>query len=180
MRAPFPEPQAILNTLAFQPLDRVTPAAIETLLDAAFGADRRQRTAYRLREGVAAVPHLSFALEDRHGLMATVQSWPVELRHPGGAELLLLLGPIAVRPDRQQAGLGRAITAHALAAIDRAGESATVLIGDPEYYGRFFGFTADGTSGWTLPGPVERRRLLVRLTGGRVLPAQGRLQPRGG
>ena len=37
-----------------------------------------------------------------------------------------------------------------------------MLIGDPEYYGRFFGFTADRTGKWRLPGPVERRRLLAR------------------
>ncbi len=37
-----------------------------------------------------------------------------------------------------------------------------VLIGDPEYYGRFFGFAADQTGRWDLPGPFERRRLLAR------------------
>ncbi len=36
------------------------------------------------------------------------------------------------------------------------------MIGDPEYYGRFFGFTADATANWELPGPVERRRLLAK------------------
>ena len=37
-----------------------------------------------------------------------------------------------------------------------------MLIGDPEYYGRFFGFSAERTADWRLPGPVERHRLLAR------------------
>jgi predicted N-acetyltransferase YhbS len=39
------------------------------------------------------------------------------------------------------------------------------MIGDPEYYGRFFGFSAAITGGWVLPGPVERHRLLARIKG---------------
>ena len=40
-----------------------------------------------------------------------------------------------------------------------------MLIGDPEYYGRFFGFTAARTGAWRLPGPFEQRRLLARGDG---------------
>jgi predicted N-acetyltransferase YhbS len=54
-----------------------------------------------------------------------------------------------------------------------------VLIGDPEYYGRHFGFIADATANWELPGPFERRRLLAR-THGRDLPYRGMLGPRRG
>jgi predicted N-acetyltransferase YhbS len=94
---------------------------------------------------------------------------------------LVLAGPIAVRPGRQRDGLGRAITAHALAAIDREPDAAaTVLIGDPEYYGRFFGFTDAATAGWRVPGPVERRRLLTRRINDVTLPVAGALRPRGG
>jgi predicted N-acetyltransferase YhbS len=50
------------------------------------------------------------------------------------------------------------------------------MIGDPEYYGRFFGFTADATGAWDVPGPVERRRLLARNADG--LPRTGMLAPR--
>ncbi|HEX8387541.1 MAG TPA: GNAT family N-acetyltransferase, partial [Sphingomonas sp.] len=41
--------------------------------------------------------------------------------------------------------------------------------------GRFFGFTAERTSRWRLPGPVERRRLLAR--GLAVPDAPGLLGP---
>ena len=49
------------------------------------------------------------------------------------------------------------------------------LIGDPEYYGRFFGFDSARTGGWRLPGPVERRRLLARGPG--VPAGEGDLGP---
>jgi predicted N-acetyltransferase YhbS len=64
-----------------------------------------------------------------------------------------------------------------LAAAEASGADPLVLIGDPEYYGRFFGFTTEATGGWELPGPVERHRLLAR-TGGRLLPKTGMLGPR--
>jgi len=161
------------------PLSRAAPEAVEAVLDAAFGIDRHGRTAYRMREGVRAVPHLSFAAFEDGVLVGTLQMWPVELVDAqGAADPLILLGPVAVIPARQQGGIGRRLMEHALKAADTAGESALMLIGDPEYYGRFFGFTADATGGWEVPGPVERRRLLARLTGGRRLAATGRIRPR--
>ena len=51
-----------------------------------------------------------------------------------------------------------------------------MLIGDPEYYGRFFGFSAEATAGWRLPGPVEARRLLARGPG--VPAGTGAIGPR--
>ena len=153
--------------------------ALEALLDDAFGADRHGRTAYRLRAGMEAVAALSFAAFEDDRLVGSLQSWPIELAGDGGrAEPLLLIGPVAVTPDRQRDGIGRRLMTHALAAIDRSGETAAMLIGDPDYYGRLFGFTAAATRGWRLPGPVERHRLLARTTGGRALPADGTLRPR--
>ncbi|WP_301183108.1 GNAT family N-acetyltransferase [Sphingomonas quercus] len=170
----------IIDTLDFTPLADFPETEVEALLDAAFGTDRRGRTAYRLREGVSAIPGLSFAAVDDYGqLVGSFQSWPVELAGDDGRVVpLVLVGPIAIQPDRQQGGLGRALTRHALAAIDAAGVEATVLIGDPEYYGRFFGYSDAVTGQWRVPGPVEQRRLLARLTGGPALPVSGLLRPR--
>ena len=58
-----------------------------------------------------------------------------------------------------------------------------MLVGDPEYYGRFWGFSADATAGWRLPGPVERAspaRARHRRAGdrGHARPARRRLRPR--
>jgi len=161
------------------PLVRARSHDIERLLDAAFGADRHGRTAYRLREGVTPIPDLSFAAFDEDGrLVGSLQSWPIALREAdGGVTPLVLVGPVAVTPDRQRGGLGRIMMERMLAEAEAEGADPLVLIGDPEYYGRFFGFTTEATGGWELPGPVERHRLLAR-TGGRPLPATGMLGPR--
>ena len=52
-----------------------------------------------------------------------------------------------------------------------------VMIGDPEYYGRFWGFSNAQTGQWRLPGPFEQRRLLVRCDNSAVLPVSGTLGP---
>lgn len=156
-------------TMSIAPLSSADPKAVEALLDAAFGADRHGRTAYRIREGTVAVPRLSFAAFNGQNLVGTLQSWPVFV----GDAPVTLVGPVAVSPDVQRGGIGRMLMT---ALMDAAGEAPMVMIGDPEYYGRFFGFTADATGGWDAPGPVERRRLLARNADG--LPTAGMLGPR--
>jgi predicted N-acetyltransferase YhbS len=152
--------------------------AVERLLDLTFGYDRHARTAYRLRERVAAVADLSCAALDGDGrLVGSLQSWPLALAQADGASTpLWLVGPIAVHPELQGQGIGRTMLAHACAAADRTSHPA-VLIGDPGYYGPF-GFSADQTADWNLPGPVERHRLLARVPAGVALPATGMLGPR--
>ncbi|RYD39816.1 MAG: N-acetyltransferase [Sphingomonadales bacterium] len=162
------------------PLSNIEPQAVEDLLDAAFGSDRFGRTAYRIREGVDAVPELSFALVEDGALVGTIQCWPVALRAPDDADApLVMVGPVAVRPDAQRGGHGRALMEHMLDAAESRADSALMMIGDPEYYGRFFGFTADATGEWDLPGPFEKRRLLARAVNGHDLPrGAGMIGPR--
>jgi predicted N-acetyltransferase YhbS len=104
---------------------------------------------------VDAIPHLSFAAQDGRALLGTLQSWPVLV----AGERATLVGPVAVSPAHQRSGVGRLLMTRL---IEAAGEMPMMMIGDPEYYGRFFGFAADVTGGWMLPGPVERHRLLAR------------------
>lgn len=164
-------------------LDAVPAEAVEALLDRAFGRDRHARTAYRLRAGTRPIAALSFALVEEGAtgdatgaLLGTIQCWPVRfIADDGGSAPLVMVGPVAVTPERQQGGLGRRLMAAALAAADARGLDL-MLIGDPEYYGRFFGFNAARTAGWRLPGPVERHRLLARGAG--VPEGSGAIEPR--
>lgn len=162
--------------LEIRPIAVADPAAVEAVLDAAFGLDRHGRTAYRLREGVAAIPSLSFAAFDDGALVGTLQSWPIQLGGPDG-ERLVLVGPVAVLPDRQRQGIGVALMNSMLAAADANGEDALMLIGDADYYERLFGFSAEHTSGWDMPGLVDRDRVLARLTGTRLHGHSGMLGP---
>lgn len=166
-----------MTTLA--PLSSVAHADVEQLLDLAFGTDRRGRTAYRLREGVKAIDALSLAALEDGALVGSIQCWPIEIREADGrATPLILVGPVAVQPDRQRAGIGRLLMDAMLAAADAAGSEPMMLIGDADYYERFFGFSARHTGGWTVPGPVDRDRLLARLRPGQTVPAEGTLAPR--
>ena len=140
------------------PLSGISADALNALLDDAFGADRHMRTAYLLRKGMVAINHLSFGILDEGELVASIQCWPVRVDK---AELILV-GPVAVATHRQNA-----VTPQ---------DAPMVMIGDPEFYGRF-GFEAEGTSGWTLPGPWEPRRLLLRNSDRLALPTHGMLGP---
>lgn len=156
--------------LTLVPLADVDPAAVEALLDRAFGPDRHGRTAYRVRGAARAIPTLSFAAMADDRLIGTIQCWPVMLSADGGGDHpLVMIGPVAVDPAHQRDGIGRRLMRRALdaAAVERL-DGALMLIGDPEYYARFFGFDATRTHGWRLPGPVERHRLLAR---GEAVPA---------
>lgn len=144
-------------------LERVENGAVEALLDRAFGTDRHGRTAYRLRAGVPALAGPSLAAVENGALLGTIQLWPVLFSGDDGRQVpLTLVGPVAVVPERQRDGIGRQLVAGALA---RVPDAPLMLIGDPEYYGRFFGFSAARTGKWRLPGPVERHRLLARGDG---------------
>lgn len=164
----------------FLPLSAIEPQAVEALLDAAFGSDRFGRTAYRIRQGMDAVPELSFAVVEDGVLVGTIQCWPVAHHAPGGAATpLVMVGPVAVRPDVQRGGHGRALMERMLQAAEGQADSALMMIGDPEYYGRFFDFTADDTGAWDLPGPYEKHRLLARGVNGHGVPKDtGMIGPR--
>ena len=165
-------------TATLIPLAEVDPAMIEALLDRAFGEDRRARTAYKVREGTEWLPALSFAVVDENQyLVGSIQVWPVALaddqgrRHP-----LLMVGPVAVVPERHNQGFGQALFAAMFGALDPSAALPMVLIGDPEYYAKW-DFIAAPTAQWDTPGPVERHRLLVRCANPAVLPRKGMLGP---
>ena len=132
-------------------------SSIEPLLDRCFGFDRHHRTVYRLREGAAPVEALSFvALAPDSGLLGSLRFWPIRI----GAAPAILLGPLAVEPALQGAGIGRGLLRHGLTSAKRLGAKICVVVGAPEYYGPF-GFENAGRRGLILPGPVAPERFQV-------------------
>lgn len=144
--------------------------AIETLLDTGFGPTRRGKTVYRLREGRAPVRNLCFVWADDGAVGATIRYWPVEI---AGCVDALLLGPIAVAPQRQREGLGGKLIRHSLACARTAGHRIVLLVGDEPYYSRF-GFSRALTRSLTLPGPVDEERFLgLELMPGALMGVSG-------
>lgn len=151
---------------------------IAVMLDAGFGPARRNRTAYRLRDGVFPLPALSFIARDGKALVGSLQCWPVQLRGLVGApQPLVLLGPVVTATDRQGEGIATRMINTALAAVDASGVPPLMLIGNASFYGRF-GFSAVATVDWQLPGPVDRARFLLRGDAS-GLPGVGWVEPRG-
>ncbi|WP_461454104.1 GNAT family N-acetyltransferase [Parasphingorhabdus sp.] len=162
------------------PLAEIDPALVEDLLDAAFGQKRTQRTAYKVREGMDMLDGLSVAAVDmaENELLGSLQCWPVGLTDPQGKKHpMIMVGPVAVYPDCQQQGVGQALMKGMLKELQDNESLPLVMIGDPAYYDRFFGFSPERTGGWTLPGPWEPERLLVRAPKDAVLPEKGKLGP---
>ena len=164
---------------AIVPLDAIDPALIEALLDRAFEPERHTRTAYKVREGTDWLPALSFALlGEGDQLAGTIQCWPVALNSPNSRpHPMIMVGPVAVLPELQGRGYGQALMVASIGALSPEAPLAQVMIGDPEYYGRFWGFAAELTAGWSLPGPYDPRRLLVRCDNPAALPREGVLGP---
>lgn len=134
-------------------------AAREHLLDRAMGPMRKRKSSEQIRRGRLPAKGLALAARAEDGtLVGTVRLWHVTLGE-GGARALLL-GPLAVEPSMKSAGIGSRLMREAIARASDLGHAAILLVGDPEYYGRF-GFSAEKTGDLAMPGPFEKRRLLA-------------------
>lgn len=133
-------------------------AAIETLLDLAFGRDRSKKTVYRFRDGISPVRRLCHVALVDGEFQGSLRFWPVAI---AGARKALLLGPLAVDPARRGQAIGVALVRHGLRRARRLGYDVVVLVGDPAYYRRL-GFVAAIPHGLRLSGPVEEERFQVR------------------
>jgi len=133
-------------------------AAIEALYDDAFGPGRFAKAAERLREGNTAIPDASLVAIDAQGLTGVVRLWPVLA---GGKAGVALLGPLAVAERRRGNGVAFKLMERAIEVCAQQGYAAVVLVGDESYYSRA-GFQKAGVGRFTLPGPVDQRRVLIR------------------
>jgi predicted N-acetyltransferase YhbS len=132
-------------------------AAIEHVLDAAFGPGRFAKVSERVRE---------FATLDRGLSRIALRGQEVSgccriHRIAIGATPALFLGPLAVSPVAQGAGLGQALVGATLEACERSGVGAVIVVGQPRMFAPF-GFTEIPKEQILMPGPVEARRFQWR------------------
>lgn len=82
---------------------------------------------------------ISLIAEDETGIIGHIAFSPVHVN--GEPSLWYGLGPVSVMPERQGEGIGGALIREGLSQLKALGAEGSVLLGEPEYYGRF-GFEA--------------------------------------
>lgn len=176
---PIPAPSSTDDPAGLFRIDAAHPddaAAIESLLDRAFGPGRQRKSSYRFRRGVAPVPGLGLVARAREDgrLVGTIRYWPVAIgpaRTPA-----LLLGPLGIDPERQGRGIGRGLIRESLTAARAAGHGRVVLVGDPAYYRRL-GFRAAAPLGLTIAGEFAERIHALALREDAFHGVAGEVQP---
>ncbi len=140
------------------PQTQVDHNQVEALLDDAFGLDRQTKSSYRLREGETPVTDLSFIAKTiDNKIIGTISFWHIHLGHTGTKAILL--GPLAVAPNQQSAGVGLALMRHGITAAKAQGHKLIILVGDAPYYAKI-GFQQVPLNTLLMPGPNDPARLL--------------------
>ncbi len=117
---------------------RENALGIGALLEASFGSRQVPGLVDMIRKSPEYEPDLALVAEDDTGLVGFVLFSRLPLFSPAGRWWsVLVLSPLAVRPDRVREGIGSALTRDGLARADDRGEALVVLEGDPSYYRRF-------------------------------------------
>lgn len=147
--------------------------AIERLHERTFGPGRYARTAYRIREGIANDPALSYIARVGTLLVGSLRLSPVRI----GDAPALLLGPLTIEPPFRDRGIGMALMQRALADARDRGHRLVILVGDEPYYARV-GFKRVPRGRVKMPGPVDPARLLVtELVEGAFEGVSGAVRP---
>jgi putative acetyltransferase len=125
--------------------------AISEVVEAAFGEASVAAFTEELRRSGGYCPDLTFVAEEDGAIVGFTMLTTVEVH--GHPRPVLILTPMAVRPDRQRDGIGAALVQAALGAADEGGEPLVLVEGVPAYYPRF-GFLSATLLG--LERPEER------------------------
>lgn len=128
-------------------------SGIEALMAAVFGPDAMMRSVWRLRKNQP-VDGLCLVAEGAGKLVGSLRFWFITLA--GKRELLL--GPLAVLPELQGKGVGRALVRQGLSIAGDSDCSLCLVSGEPDYYPRF-GFVPAACGQLIWPGPVDQQRL---------------------
>jgi predicted N-acetyltransferase YhbS len=146
--------------------------SIERVLDRAFGPGRFAKTSERVRErGAHFEPALTrVAIDDVGDIVGVCRIWRVQAGAP-----VFFLGPLAVDPNVQAAGLGLALTRDAVSACRAIGGNGVICVGAERFF-RPLGFSVVPPGRITLPGPFDPKRLLwLELHPGGLDKVQGAL-----
>lgn len=134
-------------------------AAIHAVNDAAFPTRAEAGLVDTLRNEGAHV--LSLVAVDRDQVVGHILFSPVLIETEAGPLDALGLGPMAVLPERQRAGIGSILVTTGLRQCTALDYPAVVVLGHPEYYPRF-GFVRADRFGITCEFPSPPEAFMIR------------------
>ncbi len=150
-------PYAVEDAVRLAPEGVGDGAAVDALIDKAFGPGRYAKTAERLRESARLRRDLSVCAWSGTDMIGVVRLWDIQVGGSNG----LFLGPIAVRPASRGHGVGVALASRACEAAEAADEAWVLLVGARSFF-EPLGFEPTPRGRIVLPGPVDPARLLWR------------------
>ena len=134
-------------------------AAIVEVNRLAFARDHEARLVDRLRESSNG-HYFSLVAEVNGRVVGHVVFSPITIVGPNGETPAIALAPLAVHPQHQYRGVGTALVRDGLDACRRAGHRLIIVLGHPDYYGRF-GFASATDRGVHPPFEVQPGALMA-------------------
>ncbi|MEZ5838043.1 MAG: N-acetyltransferase [Geminicoccaceae bacterium] len=151
-------------TFSIRPFAQDDRPAVERLLTEAFPTPTESDLVDELRQAEDVIVEL-VAIEDGQLVGHVLLS---RLNAPMHA---LALGPLGVAPDRQGRGIGTALVEAAVRDARRLDVQLVLVLGDPDYYGRF-GFSAEDAASYDC---VYASHYLMALRLDPACPRDGRI-----
>jgi putative acetyltransferase len=110
---------------------------VDGVVHAAFGASGAEvaQLVLDLRASPGYIPELALVAADDGDVIGHVML--TESMVEGSDATILILSPLAVRPDRQRHGVGSALVPEGLRRAEEHGAPLVIVEGDPRYYSRF-------------------------------------------
>lgn len=143
--------------------------SIRWICEAAFGQPAEGRLVDALVADNDAVLEL---VAERDGtLVGHILFSTLLVESPNRGFSAVALAPLAVAPDAQKQGVGTALVEEAHRQLRQAGETLSVVLGDPAYYGRF-GYTNARAAGFDSD---YQGQYLQAVAWGRDVPSVGKL-----
>jgi putative acetyltransferase len=138
-------------TLLIRPQNADEDSAVRAIVAGAFGHHEAvAELVDALRESWAWVDGLSLVATEDAAIVGHVLLTKALLDTPDRLVDVLVLSPLSVRPDRQRAGIGKALVRAAAQAAEAHGSPLLFLEGDPAYYTPR-GFQPGGPLGFRRP-----------------------------
>lgn len=124
-----------MSAFIIRPEEEKDREAIRALLVGAFGGEAEARLVDALRHTGSVV--LSLVAERDGEVRGHVLFSRLMVREEEKTFSAVALAPLAVHKDHRREGIGAALVEDAHLRLQRVGERLSVVLGEPDYYGRF-------------------------------------------